>query len=317
MRREDAWFPSEEAREKAVNVLSCQAASGAWPKNLDTTVKYPGKVEDLKGTFDNGATVHELRFLARMWRLAGLESCRRGFEKGLDHVLDSQYLNGGWPQCFPPGEGYARYITLNDGTMVGLMELVREVAEHEDYEWVDAARRRRAEGAFLRGVDCLLRCQVEMVGGKRSVWCAQHDEVRLKPVGARSFELASLSGSESVGVVRLLMSVKDPDQWVRRAVEDAVEWFEGAAVKGWRLEERDIGRGKDLVMVEDERAPRMWARFYDLESGKPIFVDRDGVPKDRLDEIGQERRVGYAWYGDWAERLLAKDYPEWKARLGR
>jgi hypothetical protein len=33
-----------------------------------------------------------------------------------------------------------------------------------------------------------------------------------------------------------------------------------------------------------------------------------------LAEIDNERRVGYAWYGNWPQRLLTVDYPAWQAR---
>ena len=42
-----------------------------------------------------------------------------------------------------------------------------------------------------------------------TAWCAQHDEKDYRPRPGRTYELASLSGAESVGVVRLLMSLED------------------------------------------------------------------------------------------------------------
>ena len=44
---------------------------------------------------------------------------------------------------------------------------------------------------------------------------------------------------------------------------------------------------------------------------KPIFVDRDGIPKSTLAEIGYERRNGYAWYVTSPQSIL-NDYPKWK-----
>ena len=96
---------------------------------------------------------------------------REAFFKGLDHVLTAQYANGGWPQYYPPGKSYARYITFNDGTMVGLMHFVRDIADRPVYEFVDAERRRRAADSFQRGVRCILRCQI-MVDGRLTAWCA-------------------------------------------------------------------------------------------------------------------------------------------------
>ena len=67
-----------------------------------------------------------------------------------------------------------------------------------------------------------------------------------------------------------------------------------------------------FVLVEtDANAHACWARFYDLTNGKPMFCDRDGIPKSTIAEIGYERRNGYAWYGKWPNDLLERDYPAW------
>src|SRR5688500_14669647 len=63
----DEWYRGEQAKRMADSVLSYQSPRGAWPKNTDTaTQPYTGAPENLDGTFDNGATTFELRFLARM-----------------------------------------------------------------------------------------------------------------------------------------------------------------------------------------------------------------------------------------------------------
>src|SRR5688572_4947142 len=62
----DDWFRSDEARRIAANILSWQSPRGDWPKNSNTTVPFTGDRAKLTGTFDNGATTDELRFLARM-----------------------------------------------------------------------------------------------------------------------------------------------------------------------------------------------------------------------------------------------------------
>jgi len=74
---------------------------------------------------------------------------------------------------------------------------------------------------------------------------------------------------------------------------------------------------KDRRIVADPNAEPLWARFYELASNRPIFLDRDSMVRYSLAEIGQERRGGYAWYGNWADELLAKDYPEWRSKLNR
>jgi PelA/Pel-15E family pectate lyase len=44
-----------------------------------------------------------------------------------------------------------------------------------------------------------------------------------------------------------------------------------------------------------------------------MFVDRDGVRKYDISEIGYERRNGYAWLGYWPEELF-KIYPVWRKK---
>jgi PelA/Pel-15E family pectate lyase len=313
----DSWFRSVEGRQVVANVLSFQSSLGSWPKNIDdTSAAFTGDPSTLKGTFDNSATTSELRLLARAHRVAPDARIQAAFIKGLDHILAAQYPNGGWPQRFPPGDGYARYITFNDDTMVRLMSFLREVSTTDDKELVDDRRRALAHQAFDRGVDCILHCQI-LVGAKRTVWCAQHDENDFRPRPARTYELASLSGSESVGITRLLMSLDKPGPNIVRAVEGAIAWFERAKLTGLRVDYRDdpqAPHGKDKIVVEDPAAGPLWARFYDIDTNQPIFVDRDGVPKKRLSEIGYERRNGYGWLGTSPQSLLEVDYPKWRKR---
>jgi pectate lyase len=305
----DEWFRSDAGKTTTAHVISWQSERGDWPKNQDHTQKrFTGDRGKLKGTFDNGATTDELRFLARAFRATGDDDTRAAFLRGLDHILGSQYANGGWPQFSPPGKDYHRHITFNDHSMIRLMEFLREVATSSDDGLIDAARRIAMEKAFSRGVECILKCQV-VIGGTATVWCAQHDEVTLAPAMARSYELPSLSGSESAGILRFLMTIEKPSPKVIRAVEAGVDWFETHKIEGIRIEKAD----DDRKVVRDPKAPAIWARFYDLETRQPFFCDRDGVKKPALADIGRERRTGYAWYGNWGD-AVAKAYAKWPHR---
>jgi pectate lyase len=320
LKKPEAWYAGDEARQIAANVLSHQSDLGGWPKNTDTTKPFAGDRKGIKPTFDNGATTDELRFLPRVFDATADAKLRTAFEKGLDHILKAQYPTGGWPQSYPPPERtYHRHITFNDDAMVRLMEFLREVATQPRYAFVDANRRAAAKAAFDRGVACVLKCQV-VVDGKPTVWCAQHDEIDFRPRPGRTYELVSLSGAESVGIVRLLMSLEEPSPEVVRAVEGAVAWFRSAKLTGIRVETRPdptAPKGRNKVVMNDPTAPPLWARFYEIGSNRPLFADRDGVAKYALSEIGSERRNGYAWYGIWPAHLLDVEYPAWKTRVGK
>ena len=318
LKKPDAWFASADGKRIAANILSYQSDLGGWPKNTDTVdTPYTGDRSELHPTFDNGATTDELRFLARRFNVTKDEIDRTAFTKGLGYILKAQYPTGGWPQFYPPSKQYHRHITFNDGAMVRLLEFLREVHTSYTYQFVLAAARKAAGEAFEKGIACILKCQI-IVNGKPTVWCAQHDEIDFSPRPARAFELASFSGSESVGIARLLMSLDHPSPEVIAAVDGAVAWFESAKLTGIRLDRHPdpkAKKGTNLTIVPDPNAPPVWVRFYDLKTQKPFFCDRDGVPKATIAEIGSERRNGYAWYGTWPQELLEKEYPAWKKRV--
>ena len=319
LKKGDDWFASADARRVTDNVLSWQADAGGWPKNTSTTAEvFTGDRATLKGTFDNGATIDELRFLARAFQATHNDALKPPFLRAFDHILAAQYPTGGWPQFHPPGKQYHRHITFNDDAMVRLMTFLREGATDPHYAGlVDAERKAKALSAFDRGVACILKCQIT-VDGKLTAWCAQHDELNYAPRPARAFELVSISGAESVGIVRLLMSLEHPSPEIIRSVDAAVAWFESAKLAGIRIESRNDPQGpggKNKVVIKDDSAPVCWARFYEISSNKPLFSDRDSVKKYGLAEISYERRNGYAWYGSWPVALIDREYPAWKKKL--
>jgi PelA/Pel-15E family pectate lyase len=308
------WYASDEARRLGENILHHQTPLGDWPKNTDTTAApAAGARPPSRGTFDNGATVNEIRFLARVVAIGEMPDpeIRRAVERGLNHIFAAQYPNGGWPQRFPPGQGYERHITFNDRTQVNLMELMRDLSRSPEFVWLEEAFRHRAALAFQKGVEVIVRSQIR-VNGTLTVWCAQHDEITLEPRPARSYELASLSGSESADLLLLLMRLEAPTEEVRTAIQAGVDWFTRSRIDGIRVVTRD----GDRRVEADPSGPPLWARFYDLKTGRPIFVGRDGVPKDRMADIEAERRNGYAWYGNGGERV-AREYQRWKQHHSR
>jgi pectate lyase len=311
LRKNQEWFGSGEALQIGRNILSWQTPNGDWPKNTDTVSRpRPADAAASRGTFDNGATVGELRFLAKLITAGNNEQFREAFNKGLRLILKAQYANGGWPQSYPPGKGYARHITYNDNAFVRLATLVRDAAAGEGFAFVPPSVRQECSDAYKRAIQCVLRTQVK-VDGELTVWCAQHDEKTLEPRPARTFELVSLSGAESAGLLLLLIQVEKPGLEIRRAVEAGMKWFEKAKLTGLR-QMREAGERK---IVRDPKAPPLWARFYEIGTNRPMFSGRDGIKRYDLEEIEAERRNGYAWYGQWGSSL-DEPYRKWRMRLG-
>ena len=202
-------------------------AAGGWPKSVDfAAAPTPQPLADAvsggrANSLDNDATTVPMQFLARVAQATGDEQYRRSFVRGLDYLMEAQYPNGGWPQFIPLHEGYYSHITFNDGAMIHALTLLRDVAAGEPpYDFADADRRATAAAAVAKGVDCILRTQIKQ-DGKLTVWCAQHDEITLAPTSARRYEVPSLSGAESVGIVHATRpparSGRDSTNWGRIA----------------------------------------------------------------------------------------------------
>ncbi len=323
------WYGSEEAKSVAENVLLTQKEIGGWAKNKPYHHEFSEgeKAEFLESkggpgaTFDNGATITELRFLAKVYAHFKDERYKQAFEKGLAYIFMAQYENGGWPQFYPVRGGesvaYSGHITYNDNAMANTMRLLEEIAA-DDVEFaafqLNADTKAKAKQAFDKGIQCFLDTQI-MVDGKPTVWCAQHDAKTFAPAKARKYELPSFSGAESAGIVLLLMDVDHPSEAIVSAVDAAVSWFENNKIEGMRLDTETGPDGKkNRIVVADNDAPPLWARFYDLETGKPFFCDRDGVKKNSMAEIGYERRNGYSWYTNAPAKVL-KQYPKWQKNI--
>ncbi|MDT5272033.1 MAG: hypothetical protein QOH49_4219 [Acidobacteriota bacterium] len=326
LKQRPEWYAGAEALRVADNLLLYQRDAGGWPKNIDmaATLSEKEKAELLKqkgdneATIDNSATFTQLEYLARVYTAQKQERYREAFIKGLDYLLAAQYENGGWPQYYPLRKGYYTHITYNDNAMVGVLELLRDVARRRPgYTFVDDARRLKSEKAVERGVECILKTQVK-VNGKLTVWGAQHDEVTLAPAPARKFEPVSLASRESVAVTRFLMGIERPDARVVEAVESAVAWFNSSQLSGIRwIEKEDKSQpgGFERTVVKDPQAPPLWARFYEIGTNRPVFEGRDGVVRYSVLEIEAERRNGYGWYSEEPLKLINKDYAAWQKRL--
>jgi PelA/Pel-15E family pectate lyase len=326
LKQKPEWYASDEAVRIADNVLLYQHDTGGWPKNIEMASVLSERERaaivrqkaENDSTIDNGATYTQLAYLARVYTARRLARHREAFLKGVDYLLAAQYTNGGWPQYYPLRPGYYSHITFNDGAMIGVMKLLRDIAQRKaDYAFVDEARRLKAERAVQKGIELILKTQV-VVEGRRTVWAAQYDEVTLAPAAARKFEPASLTGGESVGIVRFLMGIKQPDSAVIKAIEAAVSWFEKSKINGVRwVEQRDAAKpgGFEHIVVRDPQAGPLWARFYEIKTNRPIFIGRDSIVKYDVMEIEAERRNGYRWYVEEPAELINEDYPAWRKKL--
>lgn len=319
----------------ADNMLLYQRSNGGWPKHFqgDKKVDYKRVLTDdekkelqsgyaagIDATIDNEATTKEIRYLAKAYKstpnLAYLEAAKRG----IAYLLKAQYDNGGWPQYFPDFSSYRSQVTYNDNAMVNVLNVLNDLLNKKnDLEVLGTDFDAQCSKAIQKGIDCILKTQLSQ-NGKHTAWCAQYNAKTLKPEMARKFELESLSGMESVAIVRFLMQVKEPSADIKEAVTSAVEWFNKVKITGYKFIDVPAPNeksGRDRVLVPDSSGGVIWARFYDINTNEPFFSGRDSQRKKTVAEIENERRIGYAWYGTWPAKLLATEYPAWLQRINK
>ena len=317
------FFQSEEARRIGNQLLLYQRVTGGWPKNIDMAKPLSDKEREKvladkqkynDSTTDNDATTQQMNFLARLYQSTKDVRYRDAFRQGVAYLLSGQYENGGWPQFWPEMRDYQIHITYNDDAMASTMMLLRDIAaQKEPYQGdlTDDQLRQQMTKAFDKGIECILNTQI-VTDGELTVWCQQHDRETFLPAAARAFELPSYCTMESAMLTRLLMELPNPDERVKKAVHSAMRWFDKYKLTGYKVERTGHPGSADqnTKLVKDAAAQPMWARFYDLELCEPFVCDRDGVPRRHLEQIGAERRNGYAWYTD-RPIMLYKRYQKW------
>jgi len=313
-KKPDSFYASDEGRRMAENILSWQDQGTGWPLMNTTREPFTGDISKagpwgMKAALIK-ATVNEMRFLARGYRVTKDARYKQAVLGGLNFILAAQHPSGGWPHSFPLRmNDYSHYATFNDDMMPDLMTFLQEVVASPDFELVGPENRTKARAANDKGVDFILKTQLR-TQGRLTAWAQQYDEVTFEPKPARVFEPVAISGGESASVLYYLMSIETPSPQVVAAIEAGVQWYRDAQIDGLRLTQTK----EDRVVTPDSAAPPIWARFYDIQSGRPIFVGRDGVIRERLADIDQERRGGYAWY-NYNGTGVFKRYAVWKEQM--
>ena len=342
------WYGKAEARKTADVIISYQTPNGGCSKNLNMRdqVRQPGEgfiadnASPVKpvpgdfgtsnephwnyfGTLDNDATTTQLRFLARVITAIGPDrgaAYRASFLRGIDYLFAAQFPNGGWPQVWPLQGGYHDGVTYNDDAVVQALEVLQGVADGTGiYAFTPPELRPLAARRVARGVACILKSQI-VTDGRTTVWCQQHDPLTLKPASARNYEPPVQCTGESSGIVTFLMSLPNPSPRVVASVHAAAAWFKKVAIHDQVWSRRKFGGGGGAPgprpapgithLLPQPGAPRLWARYYETGTDRPVFGDRDKTIHDRIEEISVERQNGYQWFNSEAEEMLAT-YATW------
>lgn len=277
------WYSTAESQDVADIVLAVQKNTGGWMKNDQlhnlSTSEYNKLINarDEHSCFDNYATTQEMRFLAKVWQGCKVDKYRESFEDALLLILKAQKQVGGWSQYYPlsGGGSYQDYITFNDDLMTNIMKILRDIYNNEgDFkDIVDETLRNKCKEAFDKGLECIIKCQVDD-NGTPAAWCAQHDTIDYLPTEGRPHELPSISGYESASLLSFLMSVENPSEELQNTITTAVDWLSKHIYrKNAKIEDYTNTQGEADRHIVDATNSDVWARFIQIggESGEKIY----------------------------------------------
>jgi PelA/Pel-15E family pectate lyase len=340
LNKDATWYGSAEAHAVADTIVSFQTPSGGWSKNQDRTKparlrgqRFANDAETMQldganfdaphdrfwtfvGTLDNGATTTEMRFLGRVQaQLPGKDgdAYRSSITKAIKYLLMAQYPNGGWPQNYPLEGGFHDGITFNDNAVAEAAMILQDIAEgHAEFAFVTTDLRQQAGAASASALGPILGAQV-IVNGKKTIWPQQVDALTLAPISARNYEMRSLAGAESAEVLLFLMRQPNPTPEMRSAIDAGVAWLKSHAIYDKAFTKVSVEEGRKLI--DKPGAGPIWSRNYDIQTGKPIFGDRDKSIQDDVNNISKGRRNGYSWYNT-APKKAVDAYADMKRKAG-
>lgn len=317
-----AIFSAQVKDTLAEKMLVYQLPIGGWGKQLSdkSVVSYSAPIDknllkkikstgDDHATIDNNATSKEINTLIKAYKTTKNPEYLKSAEKGIQYLLLMQYKNGGFPQYYPNSAIYRKQVTYNDDAMINALTVLYNVAEGKnDFEVVDSKLKEKSKIAVQKGIGCILKTQV-LQKGIPTIWADQYNEITLQPDKARAFEPISLATGESVGIVRFLM-LQPVTPEIEKSIKSAVNWFKQNKIEGYSYNVSKVN-GKAIRTLAEDKNSVIWARFYDINNNKPLFGDRDGSVKYNYNEVSEERRNGYSWFGDSADKLINKEFPKW------
>lgn len=271
----DAYY-LDAARETAVALVRTQLQSGGWTYRIHfdeaSRAKQAYRVDGTTdgqntSTLDDDTTQAALRFLMTVDKATGLkdEQLHECVMYGLNALLEAQYPNGAWPQRFTgppdasefpvvkasypeswpreyPARDYMHDYTFNDNTIADVIDTFLDAAEiYQDDRYRDAA---------LKGGEFMLLAQMPE---PQPAWAQQYDR-DMHPVWARKFEPPAVTGGESQGVMRCLITLarRTGEKRFLEPIPRAIAYLRASELPDGRL-----------------------ARFYELQTNTPLYFTKD------------------------------------------
>ena len=253
------------ARDAAQALILGQNTRGGWQH----TIRFDRPTGDMV-SFDDDQTQSAISFLMALDQEVDDPELTAAVEKALTLMKEAQLENGGWPHRYPSQGNYHDYATFNDE---GINDCIRVMLEALQYYG-----RQEDEEVLLRAGRFLM---ISQLPPPQPGWAQQYNKF-LQPAWARSFEPPSVCPSVTLNNINSLL-----DLYIHIGRSEYLEPIPDS-----------------LKWIEDIRLPNgKWARFVELHTGKPLYYDRGRIRVDSIEELSEERRLGYGYQVDLRRKL--------------
>ena len=301
---------------RAANAVTWQLDNGGWDKDYTTHISrawngteskitkgWTANGKDL-GTIDNDGTYSEMRLIAEAYLLTADSTQKQtflaSFTKAMTFLQNLQYPTGGFAQVYPRRGQYSDNVTFNDNAMVNVLKLLQDMSLSRypfgEDSIADTATKELATTMVSKGVEYILQSQI-VVNGTKTGWCAQHHPSTYAPVKARVYEHVSISGSESVEIIKFLLTQVDNAK-AQSAAKAAIAYLDSVKLENTTYD------NQTAPYIYEKQGETVWYRFYEIGTNKGIFSDMSGEIKYDITQISEERRTGYNWCVDTPKKLL-------------
>ena len=331
-------------------IVALQNEDGGFqvlPDNYEMSQKETGlgSMKDVSSVY-NGATTSELKYLAKYITANKPEDSKYqdAFVKGIKYLLTTQRDNGGWSMNPGSGSGFNANIEVGNKAMTEVLTLLSDIAILNNQDYVFARKAMNVDeikSAVEKGNDFIVKSQISN-NNKKSGWATLYDKSGNVTMG-HTYERESVSSYTTKDVIDYLMTIHNPSQDIKDAVESAYSWLKDVKIADKEQEvvkDTSMNNGFDVYLVDGSGT---WASNYVYDkandSYRPLYSDVDPTRADQkyvnvyelynLDgnSVGNNKinnkdlilystRTTVSYYdNNLADELIATGYDEWKSYL--
>ena len=302
----DAYY-LDAAKDAAYALVKGQLRSGGWDYRIEfdpaRRKRYAYRADPQKdggrntSTLDDNVTQSAIRLLMRVDRAMDFkdEKIHEAVQFALQTMLDVQYPNGAWPQRFEappdpanfpvkkadypdswswifPKKDYRSYYTFNDSSISDAIETMLEA--------FDIYGDQRYQASAEKAGDFIILAQMPE---PQPAWAQQYD-ADMHPAWARRFEPPAITGGESQGVMRSLLTLyrATGKKKYLEPLPRAIAYFRRSRLPDGRL-----------------------ARFYELKTNKPLYFTREDY---KLTYSDADMPTHYSFKSGYGIETIAREY---------